>query len=48
MEIRDGSRFREKWKDRPDILAKHPPASKEGYMHWKERDMGGWEAARVR
>ena len=48
MELRDGSRFREKWKDRPDVIAMHPELSKEGYVQWKEHDLGGWEQARVK
>ena len=47
MEIMDGGRFREKWKDHPDVLAKHPPLSEEQYLAFKARDLGGWEAAKV-
>ena len=48
MELRDGERFREKWKDHPEVLARHPAGSREGYLAFKGRDLGGWEAGRVR
>jgi len=48
MELRDGARFREKWKDHLEVLQKHPPSNKMDYIQWKERNLGGWDAARVR
>lgn len=48
MELRDGARFREKWKGDPEVLARHPAGSREGYLAFKGQDLGGWEEARVR
>lgn len=48
VELRDGTRFREKWRDNPQVLARHPGGSRENYLAFKERDLGGWEAAKVR
>jgi len=48
VELRDGARFREKWRDNPAVLARHPELPREAYMAFKDRDLGGWEEARVR
>lgn len=47
MELKDGRRFREKWKDRPDIVNRHRELSHQGYIAFKTQDLGGWEAARI-
>ena len=48
MELQDGARFREKWQGHPEVLARHPGGSREGYLAFKGQDLGGWEEARVR
>ena len=45
MEIKDGQRFREKWRDRPDVISRHREISRQGYINFKEADLGGWKAA---
>jgi len=45
MEIIDGDRFREKWAHRADVIARHREISRQGYMQFKETDLGGWKKA---
>ena len=47
MELRDGGRFRGKWQYRPDIVSRHREITHQGYIDFKRRDLGGWEAARI-
>ena len=47
VSLRDGERFREKWKERPDIVARHPIASAEREIAFKEHELGGWEQGKV-
>jgi len=47
VEMRDGERFREKWKDHPEVLARHPAVSREAYIQFKESDLGGWKHGQV-
>jgi GT2 family glycosyltransferase len=47
-ELKDMAEFARKWREHPDVLRRHTPGSAEAVIAWKEQDLGGWEAARVR
>ncbi len=48
MELQDGKRFRQKWAHRQDVVARHREISREGYIYFKEKDLGGWKEASLR
>lgn len=48
MELEDGKRFRAKWKDEGDVVHRHREIPHAAYVQFKERDLGGWKAARIR
>jgi len=37
VEIRDAERFHEKWRNRPDVLARHPIPDRMGYALMKDQ-----------
>jgi len=45
MELKDGARFRKKWAHRADVIARHREISRQGYIQFKEKDLGGWKKA---
>jgi GT2 family glycosyltransferase len=48
MELKDAREFAQKWAEHPDVVRRHTPGLIENMTAWKEMDMGGWAAARVR
>jgi GT2 family glycosyltransferase len=47
-ELKDAREFSKKWAAYPDVVRRHTPGLLEHMVAWKERDLGGWETARVR
>lgn len=47
LELKDAEVFLWKWRDYPEVLARHRPGSPEQMNAWKEHNLGGWKTARV-
>jgi len=48
MELKDAREFAQKWAAHPDVARRHTPGLFENMTAWKEKDLGGWDTARVR
>lgn len=46
-ELKDAREFAQKWAGRPEVVHRHTPGLIDNMVAWKERDLGGWEKAKV-
>ena len=46
-ELSDAGRFLQKWRDYPEVIARHQPGDERLMNLWKEQNLGGWAAAKL-